>query len=247
MHKPNCTVLDQLEITGAIPADYRQLCPYHYRENSLGPYCSMYAIRDRNKGQRLHSGIVGVIVYKMPSPNVEMRNIATGGLFSGYGDRRLKLQMVNRNVRCISRVIISPRYRGLGLASWLVRKTLPLVAVPIVESLAVMGKVNPFFQRAGMTPHSAKVSRRIVEMRQALEMIGIEEQTTVDPSATYNQIANLPADQKHFIDSQLKRFLQAYGKRRDMPDNVEKIRFVLSRLGQRPVYYIWFNNKYKIN
>ena len=72
-----------------------------------------------------YESVVGVIVYIMPAPSLELRNVATGGVFGGLGDRGMQLQMVNENIRCVGRVIIEPRYRGLGLSSWLVKETMP--------------------------------------------------------------------------------------------------------------------------
>ena len=244
--KNKCSVVDGLEIVGGVGADYMRLCGWHYRESGLGPYCSIYVIRDNGSKLRIGGGVVGVIVYKMPTPNVELRNVAVGGLFSGYGDRRLKLQMVNRNVRCISRVIIEPRYRGLGLGSWLVRETLALAGVAVVESLAVMGAVNPFFERAGMVKHVGKVGRGVCQMRETLEMVGVDERMMVDPAAVYEKVRGLPVAEKNFFDGQVKRFLQGYGKRRNMAEGVERMRFVLSRIGERPVYFCWINDKVEI-
>jgi predicted GNAT family N-acyltransferase len=65
--------------------------------------------------------------------------------------KKTRLSLINKNVVCITRVIIDPRFRGLGLASRLVRETMGQMGRPIVESAAVMGHVNPFFEKAGMT------------------------------------------------------------------------------------------------
>ncbi|MDO8302109.1 MAG: hypothetical protein Q7T18_02605, partial [Sedimentisphaerales bacterium] len=94
---------------------------------------------------------VGVIVYTMPVIGLEVRNIAIGEMFECCQNRKERMKMINENIRCISRVIIEPRYRGLGLAARLVRETMPLLNVPIIEAMAVMGQVNPFFEKAGMT------------------------------------------------------------------------------------------------
>jgi hypothetical protein len=44
-----------------------------------------------------------------------------------------------------------PDVRGCGLGHWFVRQTLARVGVRFIECLAVMGAVNPVFERAGMT------------------------------------------------------------------------------------------------
>ena len=67
-------------------------------------------------------------------------------------DRRAALGRLNAEVEWISRVIVHPTYRGCGLAVRLVRHALATAPVPVVEALAAMGKIHPFFARAGMQP-----------------------------------------------------------------------------------------------
>src|SRR4030042_92469 len=144
----SCSVCRKLEIVPGGKSDYEELAHFHYRDSRLGPFAAIFVLRPL-AGTRLGSSAVGVIVYRMPTPAAELRNAATGGFFAGF-DRRTRLALINKNIRCISRVIIEPRFRSLGLASRLVRETMPKMNVPIIEALAVMGLVNPFFEKAGM-------------------------------------------------------------------------------------------------
>ena len=96
-----------------------------------------------------------------------MRNTATGKVFAGF-DRTTRLKLINKNIRTISRVIIEPRFRSLGLAARLVKETMPLMNVPFVEGLAVMGRVNPFFEKAGMTRFDAPPSPGCARLIEAL-------------------------------------------------------------------------------
>jgi ABC-type ATPase with predicted acetyltransferase domain len=63
---------------------------------------------------------------------------------------RERIAFVNGNVRTISRVIVHPQFRGVGLASRLVRRICEDCPTRWVEAYAVMGRVHPFFERAGM-------------------------------------------------------------------------------------------------
>ncbi len=181
----------------------------------------------------------------MPSPALELRNTATAGLFTGL-DRSTQLALVNKNIRCISRVIIEPRFRSLGLASRLVSETMPKVDVPIVETLAVMGLVNPFFERAGMHPFTAPLPRRCTELIEAFSLVGIEQHQLIDPAYVQRQMGELAWPKADFIESRIRRFLQSYRGRRDMAPGLERTRYILSKLTDRPVYYIWFNPRFKV-
>jgi hypothetical protein len=192
-----------------------------------------------------HIDTIGVIAYRMPSPGLELRNVATGSLFAGL-DNATRMAAINKNIRCISRVIIEPRFRGLGLAGRLARETMPKVNVPVIEAMAVMGLVNPFFERAGMTPFTAKVPARCVQLAEALSMVGIEQQKLIDPRKVQRKLDKLSKNKAEFIEGQIVRFLDSYGERRNIPPGLERTRFVLSKLTERPVYYIWFNPKLKL-
>ncbi|MCJ7777345.1 MAG: hypothetical protein MUP16_03430, partial [Sedimentisphaerales bacterium] len=131
----SCSVIRKLQIVRGCLDDYKKLARFHYRDSQPGPYTAIFAIKPIKSPS---TELIGVIVYTMPSMGAELRNIATGNVFAGF-DNRTRLSLINKNIRCISRVIIEPRFRGLGLASRLVRETMPKMDVPIIEAMAVMG------------------------------------------------------------------------------------------------------------
>ena len=239
-----CSLCKKLQIVPGCRDDYERLAHYHYRDSKLGSYTAMFALKPAQFGG-LRRQTVGVIVYKMPTPGAEFRNVATGGLFAGF-DRATQLALINKNIRCISRVIIEPRFRTLGLASRLVRETMPRMNVPIVEAMAVMGLVNPFFEKAGMKAFTAQMPARCARLVEALSMVGIERQELIDPQKVQTRLDRLPGAKAEFIELEMKRFLQSYGNHRYSDAGLERTRYVLSKLTLRPVYYIWFNPKLKL-
>lgn len=236
----SCSVTKDLQIVRGGFDDYKQLSRFHYREGSgrIGPFTLIFAL----KATAAKSGVatVGVIVYRMPTPALELRNVATNNLFIGF-DRATQLSMVNKTIRCISRVIIEPRFRGLGLASRLVRETMPKIGFPIVEALAVMGLVNPFFEKAGMISYTAKMRARCVQLIEALSLVGIESKELIEGQKVHKKLQQLGQAKAKFIEREIEYFLQSYGKRRYMPAGPERTKYTLTKLTARPVYYIWFN------
>jgi ABC-type ATPase with predicted acetyltransferase domain len=77
------------------------------------------------------------------------------------------MKELNEKLSTISRVVVHPKYRTIGLGSKLVRATLPLVGTPYVEMPAVMAKYNPFAEKAGM--------RKIAEQPPPKEALKIAE------------------------------------------------------------------------
>ncbi len=233
-NETKCSVCKKLHIVEGSLGDYKALASYHYRDSRIGPFTNIFTL----KGDI--SKTVGVIVYTIPRPALELRNIATDNMFVGF-DRSTQLALVNKYIRCIGRVIIEPRFRGLGLASQLVRDTMPQMQMPIIEALAVMGLVNPFFEKAGMTAYTAKLPARCVQFVEALSLVGIEQTEFIDENRVHRKIKQLRWQKANLIERQIQLFLQSYGRRRNMQPGLERTRFILTKLTERPVYYIWFN------
>jgi hypothetical protein len=62
----------------------------------------------------------------------------------------MSMKELNEKLSIISRVVVHPKYRTIGLGAKLVKETLPLAGTPYVEMPAVMAKYNPFAEKAGM-------------------------------------------------------------------------------------------------
>lgn len=62
---------------------------------------------------------------------------------------RIKIQTLNRQLVTLSRVVIHPAYRGAGVAAAFIRRSCETCSWPWIETLAQMGHMNPFFEKAG--------------------------------------------------------------------------------------------------
>src|SRR5690606_4340339 len=116
--------------------------------------------------------VVGVLVRSLPRLDGSLRDVATGGRYRGLRPHE-RAAMLNREMRVISRVVIDPRYRGLGLAVRLVRHALDHAETPYTEALAAMGRVNPFFERAGMTRYERPHHPAHARLLYVLDEIGL--------------------------------------------------------------------------
>jgi GNAT superfamily N-acetyltransferase len=235
-----CSIHRKLEILPGERSDYERLATYHYRVEKPAVITAVFVARPRGSLGAFRRGPAGVIVYAMPSPRLELRAAATGHRFAGL-DRQTELALLNRNIRCIARVIVEPRFRGIGLAHRLVRETMPRMNVPIVEALAVMPRVNPFLERAGMIMFEPRVRLEHVELLEALNAVGVQENDLVNPPALHSKLDQLAESAGAFIEARIQRFLQSHGRRRTMPPGLERTRYILGKLTHRPAYYIWFH------
>lgn len=235
-----CSICDKLEIVPGSMADYESLAAYHYRDGRPAAIKAVFVLRPRRPLGAFGRAAAGAIVYAMPNPRIQLRNAATDGLFAGL-DRQTVLALLNRNVRCIARVIVEPRFRGVGLATRLVRETMPLMDVPIIESLGVMPLLNPFLEKAGMTAFEPRLSAAHAELLAALSVIGIEEDDLVDADRVQQKLDVLSGPAADFIEACIGEFLRSHGSRRTMLPGIDRTRYILGKLTHRPAYYIWFN------
>jgi hypothetical protein len=236
----SCTLSRKIRIVEGRYDDYKELARYHYRDAKTGPFTNIFTLEPKQHSY-LDAKTIGVIVYSMPNPCLELRNVATNNFFTGL-DRNTQIALLNKTVRRISRLIIEPRFRGLGLAAHLVRETMPLLNMPIIEASGVMGMVNPFFERAGMAEYRAPLKTSAVRLIEALNSVAIDESLFIDPIQVHQKIESLGIIERKFIERELRVFLKSFGNKRYSVTSPERTRFVLTRLTERPTYYIWFNH-----
>jgi ABC-type lipoprotein export system ATPase subunit/GNAT superfamily N-acetyltransferase len=146
-----CSLVKEMRIEEGATEDWRRLAGFHYRSHKIaGP----------RKIFRLMRGddLCGVIVYSYPPPTCFGRRLVLP---------KMSIKELNENLSIISRVVVHPKYRTIGLGAKLVRETLPLVGTPYVEMPAVMAKYNPFAEKAGM--------RKIAEQHPPKEALEVAE------------------------------------------------------------------------
>jgi hypothetical protein len=239
----SCSVCKRLKIIPGCYDDYKQLAHYHYR-GGRGPFTAIFTLKpEPSFAGALYGKPVGVIVYSTTTPELELRNIATNNFYLGF-DNSTRLALINRDIRRISRVIIDPRFRGLGLASRLVAETMPMMDVPIIEAVGVMCLVNPFLEKAGMKAYTAEVPAKNTRLIEALSMVGIEEAELIDAEKAQRKLEKLSVSRSEFIEREMRHFLSSYRGCRYMRAGPKRMRYILSKLTARPVYYIWFNPKF---
>ena len=146
-----CSLVKEMRIEEGSTEDWRRLAGFHYRSHKIaGPRKIFRLVR----GEEL----CGVIVYAHPPPTCFGRRLVLP---------KMSWKELNEKLSIISRVVVHPKYRTIGLGSKLVRETLSLAGTPYVEMPAVMAKYNPFAEKAGM--------RKITEQSPPKETLKIAE------------------------------------------------------------------------
>jgi ABC-type transport system involved in cytochrome c biogenesis ATPase subunit/GNAT superfamily N-acetyltransferase len=132
---PTCSVLEELTVREGTYDEWKLMAPFHYRSHRI-------AFRDKIFVLDKAGEVCGAIVYVRPT-------VSCAGRSQVFKPQ--DMQELNAKLTRIARVVVRPKYRTIGAGVKLVRESLPRCGKPMVETLAVMAKYNPFFERAGMT------------------------------------------------------------------------------------------------
>lgn len=214
----------RFEIQPSTMDAYRRLDSHHYKGSRPGAPKTVYAMFDREqvdvveRFRSMHgmsesdatseppSPPVGVLVLSLPRLSCRPRDLATRGRYTRMAPRRRAI-LLNREVRVISRVVIDPRYRGLGLAVQLVRHALDHAHTVYTEALAAMGRINPFFEKAGMAKYEQPTRADHARLLDALHELDIEPWRLASPATLMARIETRGPETRAWFDAEMRRWV----------------------------------------
>jgi hypothetical protein len=242
---------DGLVIEPGTLDDLRSLAAHHYRAGHIIAATSVLRLVDRSCGRasaRADTGsspaLAGVLAVVMPRLGCRARDAATGGRYARL-PRGERAAAINREVRTIARVILAPAWRGRGLAVRLVRAALAArpPGVRYTEALAAMGRVNPFFERAGM--ERIDLPRRACDARldAALARAALDPLAAGSIDGFRAAVEGLATHARLALERELRSWFAASGVRRrgerSSQVSIDRILEAMrSRLFSPPVYYL---------
>jgi ABC-type ATPase with predicted acetyltransferase domain len=175
-----CSLMKEMEIEPGILDDWRKLSGFHYRSHRCSPTRQIFCIRRRGE-------LCGVIVYAYPPMTCFGRNLVLP---------KMAPKELNRKVSIISRVVIHPQYRSIGLGAKLIRETLTRAGTPYVEMVAVMAKYNPFAEKAGMEKIIFQTpGKEALKVSDQLEQLGFNPKLFGSQNYVINRLEKLTGQQ----------------------------------------------------
>lgn len=250
---------DRLVLRVGTMADYAQLAEHHYKANRPATATRVLTFTDprqtatsrwrktfeNNSGNSGNSGggeqrIVGVLVESLPSLACRMREWAMHERYGGHLSPRGRATLLNAEVRCISRVVVDPTWRGLGLAVRLVRAALAEPTTRVTEALAAMGRVNPFFERAGMTAYPRPPHAHDARLLAAMARFGFRGRDLALADALWLRMQQLAPADRVWLLAELQRWTRQSVGRAGLRVDDPREQLVLARekLLLDPVYYL---------
>jgi hypothetical protein len=108
---------------------------------------------------------------------------------------KMGMKELNEKLSNISRVVVHPKYRTIGLGSKLIKDTLGLAGTEYVEMSAVMAKYNPFAEKAGMQKITVqKPAKEAIRIKEILEGLGLDIQFLSSTKVVSEKLAGLSTD-----------------------------------------------------
>ena len=234
-----CTVGQTAVVEPGTMNDYKELAEFHYREGNPAFIRKIYRMR-------IGETLAGVVVYTPPASAAAGRSIA----FPEHTEQRKNghseyLKYLNARFSRISRVVVHPTFRGIGLAARLLRETMPQMGYPYIEMLAAMGRFSKFAESAGMTfVPVPKTRTKRDDLHDYLKSLGCEMLRLHSRRYMVPFLKTLPLETFTKVQADIKKSFTFGGTRRynqveaDTPEQVaEALRFLPVPI----LYYIWKN------
>ena len=246
---PGAALIDELGIERGASGDYQQLASFHYKSGRPGAVTAVYRIVHRAPtvvgrfvGRSDETTIVGVLIRSLPSLGCQLRDRATSDRYRGMGVLAAAA-MVNREFRTISRVVIRPQWRGIGLAVRLVRHALDDPETAYTEALAAMGRVHPFFERAGMVRYDRPPRPEYARLLDAFDRLDISPGSLASVRLVLAALGASRTEDRRWLESELRRWHRAAFRttkeRLAAMSLPELLTAARDRLLSQPVYYLY--------
>jgi len=162
-----CSLVREMVLAEGTYADWKKLSVFHYRSHRTPPQRKIFIIKRSTGYKQEDDELCGIVVYSYPP-------IVTFGRRQAFG-KVVKQPELNQKISIISRVVVHPKYRSIGLGQKLIRETLNSCPTEYAETIAVMAKYNPFFEKAGMQKVMEKIpSKTLTNAVQELERLGFD-------------------------------------------------------------------------
>ncbi len=187
-------------------------------------------------------GLAGVLCVCLPYLTCRGRTLATGGAYAAM-DATIGAGILRRDFRTITRVVVDPRFRGCGVAVMMVKAALAAAETRFTESVAMMGRAVPFFDRGGMeryvVPFSAADERAIA----ALGAVGLTVEGLAGCDDLGSLVDHLGEVRRGMVHSELERWIGSKIQRGKLMDDRSRLVWLLgsARKGLivAPTYFIY--------
>ncbi|MCC6573313.1 MAG: hypothetical protein IT462_05920 [Planctomycetes bacterium] len=241
--KPHAALLDEIVVVPGRAGDYARFAHWHYLGTSK-PGPSRLVLIAQHEGEP-----VGIAIFGHSHMLLGPRRGALPPAYWPENVARFGARDLNRDVRLLSRIIVDPRFRGVGVAGKLIADGLRQLGVPYVECLAQMGAFSSFLTSAGFV-HAGDCRKPppLVRLQAFMDEHAIAPVDLIDPlrrALLFDRLLPPARERLHklILAAMRTRIETGHGNLRGQlpgaftrPDLLEG---VLLRLHAQPAYFLW--------
>ena len=238
-----CSLVKEMKVVEGATEDWRKLAGFHYRSHKIAGPRKIFCLKRGDE-------FCGVIVYCYPPPTCFGRRLVLP---------KMSMKELNEKLSIISRVVVHPKYRTIGLGVKLVKETLAKAGTPYVEMPAVMAKYNPFGEKAEMRKIAEQPPpKEALKIAETLQQLGFNIQLLGSEKYVLNKLQTLSDEdlakvRQAFIKHCHVRFMKyffphlLFGHKKDYVEEIKKASLerlarlikVCGFLMQTKVYLFW--------
>jgi GNAT superfamily N-acetyltransferase len=186
---------------------------------------------------------LGVIVFSVPIGEWKARNLALSNYFSQYKSKSLRQSAINHNIVYIARIIVDPRFHKIGIASRLLKETIPLFNYHWIETMTPIDKYMSLFTKNGFKLFFQPTPQLYYDMQQALLRAKVDRQYWTLPKNATSVIDALNKYERNLFDSACKKFLRNFHHHEREKKGIARIEYILSKIRYPNAYYLYTNEK----
>jgi len=185
----------------SLPRVLPLLALHHYRTTRPARITRILAATDPDTGET-----IGTLIVAMPTLNARWRDLAWPGRFVSDSPRA-RARKLNDQVRTIARVVVDPRYRGIGVATALIRAYLDNPQTPLTEAVSALGRATRCFSHAGMRAFPLAPPERHARLLDALERCAVEPWRLAMPETALRRAIDSAG--REFVERETRRWANA--------------------------------------
>lgn len=231
-------IRDRLYIKRTSFSHYQRLASYHYVKQSIHPFKYIFGIYPRLPWLKQYPHPVAITVYAPPLPNLRPRRRALEGILDIPRDRRQSLAYINKHIIYASRIIVDPRFKHLGLATWLAQVTYELVPYPIIEVLTPIDDTNAWLTKLGFKTFLMPAPDYYARVIRAFCRVGITSAFFDCPEFVNRRIDKLARAARRMILYELQRFTNHFKCHHLQPHSLRRTAYILDKLHYPHAYHV---------
>lgn len=169
------TIVSELQYRPGSSTDWKALKHLHYAAGNPATIHSYHVAHLPGDGSP-----AAIVVVSYPDMHSSARNLATDDRYK-IGGRRDQAQKLSREVLKMSRIVVTPELRGIGVASWLIARVIEKLQCRYIECVTAMGLYTTFLQTLGFREIPQTTSTAEAELLDLAGQINVPATTSLDP------------------------------------------------------------------